>query len=585
MNRQIVIILSVLGLIVVLPFIFQRESAATNWKEGDPFLVIISPHNEAIRHEFAVGFSHWHEEHHGAPVKIDWRNIGGTSEIARYLESEMASSFRAWWKKDHEAWPPGALDVMTDRRFNPDQPPEGMDPETFDQLVEIRETFRSIDDAEAFSADIDLFFGGGHYDHNKAYRQGLTVPPWKDGIPEHLVATSNGIPLIPEQISGEVWRSDSLVGTAVSTFGICYNFDRLEQLGIEKTPNHWNNLTDPRFFRQLGVADPTKSGSIAKAFELIIHQACREAVYNAGFSDADIADYEARIEEMDGEVPDTVPAPYQAAIEQGWLDGIRRIQLIGANSRYFTDSASKVPIDVSMGNAAAGIAIDFYGRYQAQVSQTPAGERRMAFITPEGGSGVSCDPISLLRSAPHRDLAVKFMEYVVSVDGQKLWTYKPGTPGGPEQYSLRRIPIQRSFYPSEDPTLQASHTAHLPHAADDLSDPRIDPYAIAETFIYYPRWTGRLFGIQRDIIRVMCMDAAAELKEAWKAIIDAGGPAAQPEAMRLLARMPDTPEPLNWQTAHGVSRRYDRLEYTREWTLFFRESYREAGEAVEEAGS
>jgi hypothetical protein len=28
---------------------------------------------------------------------MDWRVIGGTSEIGRYLESETQASFRAWW--------------------------------------------------------------------------------------------------------------------------------------------------------------------------------------------------------------------------------------------------------------------------------------------------------------------------------------------------------------------------------------------------------------------------------------------------------------------------------------------------------
>jgi hypothetical protein len=38
---------------------------------------------------------------------------------------------------------------------------------------------------------------------------------------------------IPAKISGEVWRTPTLFGNAVSTFGICYNVDRLSDLGIE----------------------------------------------------------------------------------------------------------------------------------------------------------------------------------------------------------------------------------------------------------------------------------------------------------------------------------------------------------------
>ena len=32
-----------------------------------------------------------------------------------------------------------------------------------------------------FTSKIDLLFGGGAYDHMKAYRQGLTVAPWPRG--------------------------------------------------------------------------------------------------------------------------------------------------------------------------------------------------------------------------------------------------------------------------------------------------------------------------------------------------------------------------------------------------------------------
>ncbi|HQY88394.1 MAG TPA: hypothetical protein PK402_07030, partial [Tepidisphaeraceae bacterium] len=48
--------------ILALPFIFQQKPPAGDWKNGDPVLVIVSPHSEATRHEFALGFSKWHKE-------------------------------------------------------------------------------------------------------------------------------------------------------------------------------------------------------------------------------------------------------------------------------------------------------------------------------------------------------------------------------------------------------------------------------------------------------------------------------------------------------------------------------------------
>lgn len=571
------------ALVISLPFLFRQPAEIREWKAGDPTLIIVSSHNEAIRYEFAQAFSRWHHVQYGRPVKIDWRAIGGTTEISRYLTAEYVNAFRSWWTGQGKPWPQGASDVLVDRKFDTKNPPA--DPAKradWEILRDLHATFRATDHPALFGSRIDLFFGGGEYDHSRAFGQGLTVAPWPDGgEPAGLFKAADGTDLIPARISGEIWRTPALFGNAVSTFGICYNVDRLAGLGVTNQPSQWDNLADPVYFRHLGMADPTKSGSVAKAFELMVHYKCRAAVDAAGFTAEQIEAFESAIAKAKlppSELPEGVPAEYQQAIERGFADGLHMIQLIGANARYFTDSASKVPIDVSMGNAAIGIAIDFYGRFQAQVARTPDGVERMKHITPFGGSGVSCDPISLLRGAPHRDLAVRFIEFVLSEDAQKLWTYRAGTPGGPEKFSLRRVPIRREFYPSDNPSIQARHEEHMKYAADDLSDPSINPYELASQFVYYRRWTGGHFAILRDLVRTMCMDSSTELKAAWSAIISHGGPTAQPEAMRLLARMPDVPTPLTWASSLDVPG--DRLDYMRQWTLFFRRSYREALDAV-----
>ena len=103
-------ILLVLAAVIALPFAFRQETGAREWKPGDPVLVIITTMNEAIRHEYALAFSRWHAAKYGAPVKVDWRAIGGATEISRYLTSEYVSSFRAWWKAQGKPWrPDGAV--------------------------------------------------------------------------------------------------------------------------------------------------------------------------------------------------------------------------------------------------------------------------------------------------------------------------------------------------------------------------------------------------------------------------------------------------------------------------------------------
>lgn len=578
-------ILLVLALIVALPFWFRQEAGVREWREGDPVLVIITPMNEAIRHEYALGFSRWHARRFGAPVKVDWRNIGGTTEISRYLTSEFVSSFRAWWTSQGRPWRGDGGSIILNKSFDPAKRPDGVEEADWAEQVAMFRAFRETDDPQAFSSQIDMYFGGGAYDGDNATRQGLLVPAWAPGeIPPGLIANENGVELIPEGMSGETWRTPTWYGTTLSTFGICYNRDRMQAQGMDSEPASWEDLADPRWFGTLGLADPTKSGSIAKAFETIVQVQCRKAVEAAGFGgQTDV--FEAAIAAArlpPGDMPDGVPAAYQEAVERGWADGLRLLQKIGANARYFTDSASKVPLDVGMGNAAAGLAIDFYGRFEAQVSNEGRGREAMAYVTPRGESGVSADPISILRGAPRRELAGRFIEYLLSEDGQRLWCYRPGEPGGPEKYALQRFPIRRDFYPSANPAFQASYERHRPHTTDDLGRPVLDAYRLAEEYVYRPRWTAGHFGLLRDLVRAMCLDAGQELRKAWGAIGDAGGPEACPRALEAMQRLPQVPEPLTWASGLTMGKKYDRLDLLRQWTLQYRAQYAEAARLARE---
>jgi len=584
--KYLIVILAA-ALLVALPFLFRKPTDLGDWRTGDPVLVIISPHNEAVRYEFGEAFSRWHREHYSRPVKIDWRMVGGTTEIMRYLASEYVSSMKGSWTRRGEIWPADGAELILDRSFNPDKPPaEIATNETarahFERQKKLFSAFRNTDDPQTVSCGIDLFCGGGAYDHNNAARQGLTVAPWtaEERKQPEVAALVNAF---PAQFGGEVWRSDVFFGTVLSTFGICCNPERLRDFGIATPPVAWRDLADPRLFGQVGLADPTKSGSVAKAFEMIIHEQCWRTVTAAGFTHEQVASNEAAIAKArlpPGELPPSVPPEYQAAVERGWLDGVNLVRIIGANAHYFTDSAGKVTMDVNAGVVAAGVAIDFYGRFQAETERAPDGTERMLYTTPAGGSSVSADPTGLLRGAPHRELAVRFLTFALSLEGQKLWNYRPGTPGGPIRYALRRLPIRRDFYPSDDPAIQAACASNRPYLSDDLSDPRIDPYALGAQFTYQPRWTGAHFDLQRDLVRAMCIDSGDELRAAWGAILAHGGPEKNPRAMALFRQLPDRPAPLDWRSALGAYKRIDRLARLREWTAFFRKRYEEARAAA-----
>ena len=141
------------------------------------------------------------------------------------------------------------------------------------------------------------------------------------------------------------------------------------------------------------------------------------------------------------------------------------------------------------------MAIDFYGRFEAETSRDArTGQERMHYFNPPGGTSTGVDPIGLLRGAPHRELARAFMEFVLSLNGQKIWDFKVGAPGGPQKYALRRLPIRRELY--------------APEFAPDRADPDAFPYEEAKNFTYHPEWTSALFVPLRFVVRVMCVAPA-----------------------------------------------------------------------------
>src|SRR5258708_264660 len=95
MMRSVIPVLFLLGVVLAVPFLFRQSEGGSNSAEDE--LVIISPHNEAIRFEFTRAFADYYRRATGRSVHIDWRLPGGTTEIVRYLNSEVEASFRNYW--------------------------------------------------------------------------------------------------------------------------------------------------------------------------------------------------------------------------------------------------------------------------------------------------------------------------------------------------------------------------------------------------------------------------------------------------------------------------------------------------------
>ncbi len=498
-------------------------------------LVIISPHTESIRYEFEQAFAAHYLETHGEAVAIEWRTPGGTSDIVRYIDDQFMTNFGRYWQARTGSAPPQeVLRAFNNRRVTPDSP----------DATELEKEARAAFLESEVGIGIDIFFGGGWYEMDKQAKQGYAVDAGMIDLHPEWFSPD----VIPQTHSGEIFYDPQgrYYGTCLAAFGICYSPDRVAMLADDSPPTHWSDLGEPRFYRQAGVADPTKSGSITKCFEMLIQQAMQEAASRARAA---------------GESEDE-------ALVDGWREGLNLIKRIGGNARYVTDSASKVPHDVGRGDTTVGMCIDFYGRSEAEWTAFQSGGReRVVYVTPEGGSSLSVDPILMFRGAPNRDLAVAFIEFTLSEAGQKLWNYRVGTPGGPRMYALRRLPVRRDMFTPE-------HRRYM-------SDPDEEPFEETRNFVYRPQWTAAYFGLIRTLIRCMILDPGLEVNSAWGAIIAAGGPEAVPLAAEAFNRLPFTYA----QASDANARLYameagdvalSALELQREWARFFRANYAEA---------
>jgi iron(III) transport system substrate-binding protein len=495
------VVLGAMLLVVGVPFALRPAQPANITSDASQSLVIITPHNEQIRKELSDGFNRFRRSQGKDAVKFDWRSSGGTSDLRKQVLSEL--SFAAEGGRENEG------------------------------------------------IGYDLFFGGGDFEFG-LLAKGITIK--RDGkdvkIPAlvavdlsddfiHEVFPTPDIGGVPLYEPKKLW-----MGAVLSSFGIIYNRDVLKAKNLPE-PTTWSDLTGPALRQSIALADPSHSGSIAAAYNVILRR-------------------------------------------NGWTGGWALLRRAFGNGRYFTSSAGKVPVDVSAGEAAMGMCIDFYGRYQAGA----IGGNRVGYVDPKYMTAITPDPIGIIRGATNRKLANDFIAWMLTRDAQGLWQRKVGTPNGPTTFELRRMPIRRDMF--------------TPAETANWTDPA-DPFAAAKIM---PAGTPDYFRSVGPVTHAIAVDIHDELKSAWAAIL--ANPD-HPQRAKMLAlfdampddlmlKWPDAELESHWQEAldtpdhprrkevvkiladfsNGLVDRYkgekgpdlllnDRLR----WTLFFRENYRQ----------
>jgi iron(III) transport system substrate-binding protein len=421
---------------------------------------------------------------------------------AEGIRREFADAFRAWHKTKY------GKDVAID---------------FIDYTSEDMRRYLS-DKNQLYSAahptlDVDLAWGGGDYLFDQQLKKDGVLEPATINPAVMAAAfpspTLNGLPLYDLNSKPPYW-----IGTALSGFGITFNRDVLRYLGLPD-PVTWSDLADPKYAGWVICADPTRSNSAKQAFMAIVERA--------------MADAKAAGESED----------------KGWARGMGTVRLIASNGRIFTDASSTVPGLIASGDGAAGMTIDYYGRAEVEA----VGGNRLGYVQPAAATIINPDPIAMVKGAPHADIAIRFIEFVLSPEGQRLWDKRAGTPGGPRTTNLRRLPIMPSVY---------KNTA-------DLVDPD-DPFTSSAGFNKSPAREKQTFNILGELIQASSINCLDELRETRREIL------ASPRAKELDAKLGvfpfEQPEANRRQTDYAAASPVKRLEMMRAWTREFQDEYR-----------
>lgn len=170
-------------------------------------VVVVTPHPEEIRVEFSRGFARWQAAQGGTVADtIEWRDVGGSGEAQRFVESEFKSK-------------PGGI-------------------------------------------GIDLFFGGGPEPFLGLSAKKLLQP--FNPAPEFLA----GIP--PRAQDAEVYDAGrTWFGACLSSFGILQN-RRVQGLTGLPPVRRWEDLAKPELAGWIGAGDPRNSGTMNNMFEAFL---------------------------------------------------------------------------------------------------------------------------------------------------------------------------------------------------------------------------------------------------------------------------------------------------------------------------
>lgn len=297
------------------------------------------------------------------------------------------------------------------------------------------------------SAGIDVLYGGG-------------IDPFRDLKKDGLLARCDLPPdilsAIPAQLNGMEIRDpdQEWFGASLAGFGIITNERARGVLGLPAV-RQWSDLADPRLDGWISSCDPRASSSALSIYEIML----------------------------------------QAL---GWERGWAVLMQMSGNTRTFLSSSAASAVEVGMGDAVYGVAIDSYGQAQSAYY----GPQNVSFVLPQGQTVINPDSIAVLKNPPHPEMARRFLEFILGRPGQLLWMLPRGTPGGATHAVINRMSVQPALY-------------------DELAGVtpvRTDPFRLPSALHYDSALGSRRRVILGQLIAACMIDPHDQLARAWKAL-------------------------------------------------------------------
>ncbi|MEI8026126.1 MAG: extracellular solute-binding protein [Pseudomonadota bacterium] len=309
------------------------------------------------------------------------------------------------------------------------------------------------------TSGIDIFWGGG---------ASAFVDLAKDTFLAEYKLPADLKKQLPEKIAGVAMydATQTWYGSAASSFGI---FTNKKLLKIQRTeaPKIWADLANPKFEDQISATDPRHSGGAAIMNTIILQ----------GY---------------------------------GWDKGWEILGNMAANVRKFTHSSSDPIKAVVSGDVSLAPTIDFY----AAAKIGDLGAENLGFVLPTDFSVLDPDPVAILKGAPNRKVAERFMEFVLSADAQKLLVLPKGQAGGPVKDTLGRMAVNKDTYNQVQ-----------------LKSISANPLMFKTSFTLDAQKAAKLKNILNDLIGAIHIDIQNELKTAVKNLRKKGAKPAEISAL------------------------------------------------------